>query len=138
MLLYILSPDNKNYEIKSKERFLIYKENNFFTMNLKVNINRIHSDLLQNFEEVQINEKASLQFGEYVELNAKNENKEIVIIVEKRQLEMDRFVWSYYSNPSTKDFLVERVSTVDSLIEDVKDIFVKNRFDEAYLNEINK
>jgi hypothetical protein len=138
LLLYILSPDNKNYEIKSKERFLIYKENNFFTMNLKVNINRIHSDLLQNFEEVQINEKASLQFGEYVELNAKNENKEIVIIVEKRQLEMDRFVWSYYSNPSTKDFLVERVSTVDSLIEDVKDIFVKNRFDEAYLNEINK
>ena len=43
-------------------------------MSLKVNINKIHSDLLQNFEEVNIVENSSLSFGEYVELKATNEN----------------------------------------------------------------
>lgn len=107
-------------------------------MSLKVNINKIHSDLLQNFEQVEISEKASLRFGEYVEIKALNENKELIIIVEKRQLESDKFTWSYYSNPKSLDFLVERVSTVSDLINDVKDIFEKNRFDEEYLKEINK
>jgi hypothetical protein len=107
-------------------------------MSLKVNINKIHSDLLQNFEEVSIVENSSLSFGEYVELKATNENKEIVIIVEKRQLEMNKFSWSYYSNPINKDFLVERSSTLDTMIDDVKDIFYKNRFDEDYLKERNK
>lgn len=107
-------------------------------MSLKVNINKIHSDLLQNFEQVEISEKASLKFGEYVEIKAVNENKQLIIIVEKRQLESDKFAWSYYSNPKSLDFLVERVSTVSDLINDVKDIFEKNRFDEEYLKEINK
>ena len=92
-------------------------------MSLKANTNKIHADLLQNFDDV--------------ELVAINENKELVIVVEKRQLEQGKFTWGYYSNPLTKEYLVERVSTVDSLIDDVKDIFNKNRFDEDYLKEIN-
>jgi len=107
-------------------------------MSLKVNINKIHSELLNNFDEVEIYEKASLEFGEYVELKATYENKEIIIVVEKRQLEMDKFLWSYYSNPKTKNYLVERSSSIDGIIEDVKDVFNKNRFDEEYLKEINK
>ena len=106
-------------------------------MSLKANTNKIHADLLQNFDDVAISEKASLKLGEYVELVAINENKELVIVVEKRQLEQGKFTWGYYSNPLTKEYLVERVSTVDSLIDDVKDIFNKNRFDEDYLKEIN-
>lgn len=106
-------------------------------MSLKVNTNKIHADLLQNFDDVTITEKASLKFGEYIELKATNENKELTIIVEKRQLEQGRFIWGYYSNPITKEYLVERVSTVDGLLDDVKDIFNKNRFDEDYLKQIN-
>lgn len=107
-------------------------------MSLKVNTNKIHADLLQNFNEVTISEKASLKLGEYIELKATNDNKDLIIVVEKRQLELGKFIWGYYSNPISQEFLVERVSTVDSLIDDVKDIFEKNRFDEEYLNEINK
>lgn len=107
-------------------------------MNLKSNINRIHADLLNNFTEVEISEKSSLQLGEYVEIKSINENKELIMIVTKRQLENDNFNWSYYSNPISKDFLVERNSSVSTLIEDVKDIFSKNRFDEDYINQINK
>lgn len=106
-------------------------------MSLKAHTNKIHADLLQNFDDVQISEKASLKFGEYIELKATSQNKELIIIVEKRQLELDKFNWSYYSNPISQDFLVERVSTVDNLLEDVRDIFEKNRFDQEYLKQIN-
>lgn len=107
-------------------------------MSLKVNLNKIHSDLSQNFQPVLVSEKSSLEFGEYVEFSATNDNKNLIIIVEKRQLELGKFTWSYYANPISKDSLVERVSTPETLIEDVKDIFAKNRFDQQYLLEINK
>lgn len=106
-------------------------------MSLKVNINKIHSDLLNKFEVVEISEKSTLEFGEYVEIKTTNEDKELVIIVQKRQLENDKFSWSYYSNPISKDFLVERTSTIDNMIDDVVDIFEKNRFDIDYINQIN-
>lgn len=106
-------------------------------MSLKTNINKIHSDLSSIFDNVEVFEKSSLEFGEYVELKAVNENKELVMIVTKRQLENDKFNWSYYSNPIKKDFLVERVSTVDGLLSDIKDIFEKNRFDSDYTQQIN-
>lgn len=107
-------------------------------MSLKVNTNKIHSDLLQNFQHVLIFEKSSLELGEYVEFSATNDNKNLIIIVEKRQLELGKFTWNYYANPISKESLVERVSTPTTLIEDVKDIFAKNRFDQQYLIEINK
>ena len=106
-------------------------------MSLKSNINKIHSDLQNSYETVEILEKSSLELGEYIEIKATNEGKELIIVAQKRQLELDKFSWSYYSNPKTKGFLVERTSTVTGLIEDVSDIFEKNRFDGDYLKEIN-
>lgn len=106
-------------------------------MSLKFNINKIHGDLLNNFDNVEVNEKSSLELGEYIELKANNEGKEFIMLVEKRQIQFDSFVWGYYPNPKSKEFLVERSSTIDGLIDDVKDIFEKNRFDEDYIKEIN-
>lgn len=106
-------------------------------MSLKFNINKIHGDLLNNFENVEVNEKSSLELGEYIEFKALNEGKELIMLVQKRQVELDSFAWGYYSNPKSKEFLVERNSTLDGLIDDVKDIFEKNRFDEEYIKEIN-
>ncbi len=105
-------------------------------MNLRVNINKIHADLLSNCEEVSIVEKSSLEIGEYVEISAIKESKELVMIISKRDLENNQFNWKYYSNPTKKDFLVERNSSVLNMINDVNDIFEKNRFDSEYIETI--
>lgn len=105
-------------------------------MDLKSNINKIHVDLLNNFDDVKISEKSSLEHQEYFELSAIKEGKELIMLVSKREIEKGNFNWKYYSNPNTKDFLVERNSSVENLINDVQDIFEKNRFDSNYLENI--
>lgn len=105
-------------------------------MNLKSNINKIHSDIILNYEDVKIEEKSSLEFGEFVEITAVNENKKLVLIVSKRDLDSDTFNWRYYSNPNQKNHLVERTSSVNNMIKDIKDIFEKNRFDSDYISSL--
>jgi tRNA U34 5-carboxymethylaminomethyl modifying GTPase MnmE/TrmE len=104
-------------------------------MNLKVNVNKIHSSLSDQFEIVKIEEKSSIDLQEYVEITSVNEGKEVVMIITKKDLNNNKFNWKYYSNPDMRDFLIERNSTVDSIVEDVKDIFEKNRFDSDYLKK---
>lgn len=105
-------------------------------MSLKLNINRLHGEFLNNFEDVVITEKSSTEFQEYFELSAIKEGKQIVMILPKREVEKDRFNWKYYSNPDKKDFLVERSSSIETVLQDVTDIFEKNRFDSNYLKNI--
>jgi hypothetical protein len=105
-------------------------------MSLKINVNKIHSDLVENFESVEIFEKSSKDFQEYVEIIAVKENKKVIMILKKKELENNHINWSYYSNPDKKDFLIERNSTVESIKDDVQDIFEKNRFDSEYLEKI--
>ncbi len=105
-------------------------------MSLKVNINKIHSDLTSVFGEVKISEGSSLEFGEFVEMSIISEGKEVSAIISKRELENDKFNWKYYSNPKSKEFLVERTSSKFDFINDVKDILEKNRFDSEYINTI--
>lgn len=105
-------------------------------MNLKSNINKIHSDIILNYEDVKIEEKSSLEFGEFVEITAVNENKKLVLIVSKRELDSNTFNWRYYSNPNQKSHLVERTSSVNNMINDIKDIFEKNRFDSDYISSL--
>lgn len=107
-------------------------------MDLKSNVNKIHSDLLNNFEDVKITEKSSKEIQEYIEFSVIREGKEVIIVATKKELSNHNFSWSYYSNPQKKDFLVERNSNVDSLLNDVEDIFNRNRFDSEYLENINK
>ncbi len=110
-------------------------------MNLRFNVNKIHGDLISQFPsgEVKIEEKSNLKFGNYVEISVVNEGKEVRMIVEKSSLENYKFNWSYSENPLNESSdLVSRTSTIDELSSDVKDVFVKNRFSEDYLKEINK
>jgi hypothetical protein len=106
-------------------------------MDLKSNINKVHIDLQNKFELVEISEKSSLEFQEYVEIKATHRGKELIMIIEKREIQNKNFNWKYYSNPLTKDYLVERNSTVENFVENVCDIFDKNRFDEKYLENLN-
>jgi hypothetical protein len=106
-------------------------------MGLKENINRIHSDLLSNYEDVSIVEKNDKNIGNFVELSIKESNKELILKISKVNLESNVFNWSYSPNPlDINSHLVERTSSVDKFITDVKDIFEKNRFNLDYINKI--
>jgi hypothetical protein len=106
-------------------------------MDLKTNINKIHVELQNEFELVEISEKSSISFQEYVEIKTVNEGKELIMIIEKKQIQNKKFNWKYYSNPIKKDYLVERSSDIDDFVDHVVDIFNKNRFDEKYLENLN-
>jgi hypothetical protein len=107
-------------------------------MDLKVNINKIHSDLTNSYEDVSIVEKTDKKFGNYFELSVKENNKDLKIILSKQSIESQKFNWSYYSNPLDENsYLVERSSDINGFIKDVEDIFEKNRFDSDYLEKLN-
>lgn len=108
-------------------------------MDLKQNINKVHGDLLNNFNDVKIVEKSSLEMNNYFELSVLENNKELKLIIRKNDIENNTFNWKYYSNPLDPDsHLIERVSSINGFYNDVKDILEKNRFDVNYLKEINK
>lgn len=107
-------------------------------MDLKVNINKIHSDLTNGYEDVSIVEKTDKKFGNYFELSVQENNKDLKIVLSKQNIENQKFNWSYYSNPLDENsYLVERSSDINGFIKDVEDIFEKNRFDSDYLEKLN-
>lgn len=106
--------------------------------NMKYNINKLHGLLLNEFEDVKIVEKSNLALGNYFEISI-NEEKEVRMIIIKKDIENDIFEWKYFSNPLEENsFLIERKSSIDKVTEDVKEILVKNRFDEDYLTKLGK
>lgn len=106
-------------------------------MNLKQNINRIHIELSNNFEEVNLSEKSDVKRGNYIELSILENNKNLKVLISKTDLENDNFNWDYYANPLNENSdLVNRSSSISLFVEDVKDIFEKNRFNSEYLESI--
>jgi hypothetical protein len=104
---------------------------------MKFNINKMHGMLLGAFEEVSILEKSSKEFGNFFEISAKFEGKQIRMNVSKSSLERDSFGWSYYSDPTDdSSYMIERSSTIDGIAEDMMDIFEKRRFCEEYLSKL--
>jgi len=122
----------------SKAIILIYKIKYFFRMDLKHNVNKIHVDLSSKFD-VSIEEKSDIKLGNYIDISVTNEGKTVKMIVTKRDLENYKFNWLYSVNPLNENAnMVERTSTVDTIVSDISDIFEKNRFSSEYLNELNK
>ena len=106
-------------------------------MNLKENINRIHGELSNNFDEVIVSEKSDIKRGNYIELSILEKNKTLKVIISKRSLENDKFNWEYFANPLNENSdLIQRNSSVSLFTEDVKDIFNKNRFNSEYIESI--
>lgn len=104
---------------------------------MKYNINKLHGLLLNEFSNVKINEKTSMEFGNYFEISI-NEDKEVKMIVTKKDIENQTFDWRYFSNPlNESSFLIERKSSIENISNDIKDIFNKNRFDEDYLKIVD-
>tara|TARA_B110000858_G_C17708407_1_gene429347 strand:+ start:416 stop:736 length:321 start_codon:yes stop_codon:yes gene_type:complete len=106
-------------------------------MSLKYNINLIHSNIKELYKETNIKESSDKKFGNYFKFNIISEGKELIIIVNKKDLEGNVFNWKYYSDPLNEDsHLVERTSDLYNISEHIKDIFDKNRFDNNYLKNI--
>jgi hypothetical protein len=104
-------------------------------MELKQNINRVHGDLTNYFENVQISEKSNKELGNYFELSVLENNKEVKAIIKMTEIENANFSWNYYANPLDENSLVERVSSIYTFSSDVQDIFEKNRFSSDYIVE---
>jgi hypothetical protein len=106
-------------------------------MNLKTNVNKIHSDLTSLYESVNFGENSNRELGNFVEFRVVENNKELVLTITKYELEKDTFKWSYLSNPEDLKSTVERVSNINTFLTDIKDIFEKNRFDQDYLQKLD-
>jgi hypothetical protein len=103
-------------------------------MDIRYNINRIHSVLNESFENVEISEKSSLKFGKYFEISIK-ESKEVKMIIPFKNIDnVNNFEFYYLSNPINENSnLVTRNSDADSISKVIEDILLNNRFDENYL-----
>lgn len=103
-------------------------------MSYKYNINKIHSNLQTQFSEVGITEKSSIDLGPYVELSIIKEDKEVKMIITKKDLEKYNFNWFYSENPMLESaYMIPRISNIDNITSDILDIFEKNRFSEDYI-----
>lgn len=105
-------------------------------MNLKQNINRIHGELQNVTDSVNLYEKNDLNFGNYFQIECVKENKKLVAIITKQDLDLNYFNWKYLSNPNDFDSVVERSSSIDNFVEHIVDIYNKNRFDSDYIKNI--
>jgi len=103
-------------------------------MDIRYNINRIHSVLNESFVNVEISEKSSLKFGKYFEISIK-ESKEVKMIIPFKNIDnVNNFEFYYLSNPINENSnLVTRNSDADSISKIIEDILLNNRFDENYL-----
>ena len=105
-------------------------------MNLKQNINKIHVELQDITDSVNLFEKNDLTYGNYIQIECIKENKKLVAIITKKDLDSDYFNWRYLSNPNDSESIVERTSNVHNFVEHVADIYNKNRFDSDYIKNI--
>jgi hypothetical protein len=104
--------------------------------NLKKNVNHLHFLLTQDFSDLEIKESSNKSLGNYLLITIK-ENYTCKIVIKKEDLEKTSLNWSYYSDPTNENStLVERVSNIESIPNDIKDIFEKKRFDSDYLSSI--
>ena len=105
-------------------------------MDIRYNINRIHSILSSKHEDVEIKEKSSLKFGNYFEISIK-ESKEVKIVIPYRSIDNSyNFNFFYYSNPLNEDSdLISRNTDIESINLVIEDIISNNRFSEEYLKK---
>ncbi len=106
-------------------------------MNLRSNVNKIHFELSNKYENVSIDEKSDHRIGNFVEFSVVENNRTLKFRITKYELEKDSFDWIYFSNPEDESSIVERKSNISTIINDVDDIFEKNRFDSDYLKKLN-
>lgn len=100
----------------------------------KTNFNHLHYLLSENFENIEVSEKADDKIGQYIELTVESD-LECKITIPKKNLESPSFNWTYLADPTNMDSIVERSSNINTFANDVVDIFENKRFSKDYLTE---
>ena len=100
-------------------------------MDLKTNINQIHFNLSQRFENTKIEENESIKLGKFFKILV---NESLYVIIPFKNIRgVGNFNWYYPENPSNSDSsLIERVSNVNNLTDCLVDILENKRFSEDY------
>ncbi len=103
-------------------------------MDIRYNINRIHSNLSDKYSDVQITEKSSLKFGKYFEIVV-NESKALKMIIPFKNIDgQQNFEFYYYSNPTQESSdLITRNTSAENFVSVTEDIYRNNRFSEDYI-----
>jgi len=102
-------------------------------MQFKTNINQIHFQLSEKFNNVKIEDGESKEFGKFFTIIV--EGKLPITIPFKNLETTGQFTWYYPSNPNDKSsYLVERSSDVGSFSDLVIDIIENGRFSGDYKN----
>jgi|APCry1669189665_1035243.scaffolds.fasta_scaffold06419_2 hypothetical protein len=104
-------------------------------MEFKSNFNQLHYLLTERFDNIIVEEKSNPQLGNYIQLSIK-ENLECKVLIKKKDLENNKFNWSYLANPLNEKSGVERISTVETITKDIEDIITNKRFDSDYINNL--
>ena len=108
-------------------------------MSIKYNINKVHSDLIINFDNVKIEEKSNHKMGNYFEVIASKNKMDVKILISKKNIENENFNWVYYSNPLNENsHLIERTSNINNICEHAIDIINNNRFSKEYIESIKE
>jgi hypothetical protein len=111
-------------------------------------INKIDTDLKYYFENVKI-EEATNKGKWFFEIKADNlffvteslsyKRFEVVLKIEKQNLNSNNFRWSYSTNPlNEKAMWIERNSTLETFAGDVYSIVSKKMMDEKYFEYVQE
>ena len=108
---------------------------------LKTNINKLDFDLKELFDEVSIterNDRSVYFFDILVEKLHQGKKVGVRVFIPKPQLEQVGLVkWRYLSDTrDSNSYLVERVSDLDVLANDINSVIVEKKLDGAYLESL--
>jgi len=107
-------------------------------MEFKSNLNKLHYNLTQTFENVSVSEKFSREEGNFLEISIK-EDLECKIIITKSALESKKVSWKYSSDPTdVESHWVDRTSNLEDMSEEILELFQNKRFSTDYLKKIQK
>lgn len=103
-------------------------------------LNQLDNQLKDYFDVVKIVEKvdkSNFYFEFLVEKEINHKNVEVKFFIPMKDFANSTLHWSYLSNPKdSNSYLVERVSAIENIANDVKEIVDKNKLDSIYLENL--
>jgi len=103
---------------------------------LKENINKIDYELKGLFDSVTIVEK-NHKNNFYLEIICESKKTKVRVNIDKINLNGRNVKWSYYTNPLNENSdIIDRVSNIDSISNDIFQILSKKQMNSEYLESI--
>ena len=110
---------------------------------IKENINKIDYELKNLFDSVNITQKSRkgefyLEISTTSIINESNFSKKIEVKVEilNKNLNSNFIEWSYYSDPTNESSKIGRLSSINTISKDIKEVLTKKFLSKDYLDSI--